>query len=103
MDLGNKIQSILSKYPQLTIAEVAEAAKEILIEADKVIKAKVKAETGYRIASLPVEDLEEFLTMARELQAKYENLTEKTTTDIIRLDELKQLEFKLTELILTNR
>jgi len=52
---------------------------------------------------MELRDLEDFLVILRDLKSKYENLDSKTGQDMIRIDELRQLEFKITELIFEYR
>lgn len=69
----------------------------------KIIAASTKRNYSQE-ALMPIRDLEEFVRVFREFRDFLENkVPHHTPSDIIMLDELKQLEFKLTEKILTNR
>ena len=52
---------------------------------------------------MSIRELEEILILLRELKGKYEGANLTTVEDLIKLDELKQWEFRLTEKILNNR
>lgn len=53
-----------------------------------------------RIAS---RDLEDLLVIVRDFKDTLEELSEKTGSQVIRIDELKQMEYKLTELLVARR
>lgn len=68
---------------------------------DDHVKKAIKASSNK--PKLDLRDLEDFLIILRDLKIKYENLDSKTGNDMIRIDELRQLEFKITELIFEYR
>lgn len=102
MELNLKIEKILSKYPGLSPQDRQQAVNDIVVSVNKFIE-DLDRDSAEGILDLSVRDLEEFLTSIRELKDKYEEQDSKNTNDIIKIDELKQLEFKLTELIIANR
>jgi len=55
------------------------------------------------VAIVSIKDLEDIVLALRDLKAKYETSASSTVSDVIKLDELKQLEYKLTERILNAR
>lgn len=55
------------------------------------------------VVTLSVRELEELLVVVRELKDNYDKMPEKTGAQMIRIDELKQLEYKLTEQIFQKR
>jgi len=54
-------------------------------------------------AFISTRELENLVLTVRDLRAKYETQERNSTSDVIKLDELKQTEYRLTEHILSNR
>lgn len=105
MDLKYKIDRILEKYPTLSAADRATAVNDILSSVTEFVKQNSKSNNSsadYN-SNPSIADLEEFLVAVRELQEKLDSQTHKTTQDVIRIDELRQLEYKITELIIANK
>lgn len=105
MYVEQKIRELLYKYYP-DAAKEQEITRAFILELGTLVQdviSKRSQDLHKEGALVPIRELEELLVVLRDLKAKYEDEAEHTTSDIIRLDELKQLEYKLTEKILANR
>jgi hypothetical protein len=98
-----KIDELIKTYTPVPGTDVNEYRKQIYEVVQDCAKALLDAKKPNRYALLTVPELEDLLLMVRDLKARYENSASTTVSDVLKLDEIKQWEYKLTERILSNR
>lgn len=108
-DLDQNINKLFYKHfpslqseNNLSGREIKIFVEELGVVVQKLIARSKKQEYSDG-AFISIRDLEEVLVTIRDYKDLCENATPLTTQAVLRLDELKQLEYKLTEKILTNR
>jgi len=108
-DLDQNIRKLFNKHFPTLQAENTMSGNEIKVFIEELgiivqkLMANSKKQEYSEGAYISIRELEEILRVMRDLKECYENNKPHTTQDILRLDELKQLEYKLTEKVLTNR
>lgn len=101
--IETKIRGLFHKYyPEYENVVSKDFIHELGVEVNQLIAKAVKQQTSGG-AYLSVKELEDLLLLVRDLKSKYETLENSTVSDVIKIDELKQTEYKLTEHILNNR
>lgn len=99
MEFTERLKKILAAYREGAHQDLLNELIPILSE---FIHKQVQKELK-NVVNLEMRDLEDLLTVVRELKDNYSNLDQKTGSQMIRIDDLKQIEYKLTELILAKR
>ena len=93
LTLSDKVKMILQKY-------TTAADPRLLAEMVDFVVEWRDEQQGIEVS---LRTLEDYLVILRELMDKYNSLPEKTGSDMIRIDELRQMEFKITQLIFENK
>lgn len=103
-DINIEIRELFYKhFPEI---QTTEPLQNFILELGTLVQqviAKALKQEYKEGAVIPIRELEELLVVIRQAKALYEEKEQHTTDDILKIDELKQLEYKLTEKILTNR
>jgi hypothetical protein len=100
MEFIDRLKGVLKSYRDGAHQDLIDDLWPVLAE---FIERRVNDRVNEHGVIFTVRELEELLVVVRELKDNYDNLPEKTGTHVIRIDELRQLEYKLTEQILENR
>jgi hypothetical protein len=101
--IETRIDDLIKNYIQIPGTDVAEFKKDLYEVIQDSAAQLLKTAKPYNSAVLSVADLENLLLLIRDLKSRYEYTTSTTVSDVLKLDEVKQWEYKITELILNNR
>ncbi len=103
MTVKESIRELLYKhFPEVTTKPTEEFVEALSLVVNKTITKAFEQQTKEG-AYISIRELEEMLTTTRQLREIYDDMHPHTGSDMIKIDELKQLEYKLTEKIMTNR